>query len=258
MSRHTTSRLEVPATDRDRQRLIVALVQKKVSELLGHEKFNNSFQIGMLASFESFLETAKVKKASTRMTRPRTSTIPTRREDADERLGVDVGAVNGLARSYRLALRQGDAAPQDGRAGRATGRSGYPRAKRPWSSSDAWRRSRSCSAKLEERYDDWLIARLRSELPDRVDVLDRVIEEYHAERRARRQRRLESVTVSPVDPDEDGAAFAVQARRTTPDRGGLDTFFAYFFRGEGPEGVLSGAALATSLYTSQLGLFDLL
>ena len=49
-------------TDRDRQRLIVALVQKKVSEVLGHERFNNSFQIGMLASFESFLETAKVKR----------------------------------------------------------------------------------------------------------------------------------------------------------------------------------------------------
>ena len=39
----------------------VALVQKKVNELLGNERFNQSFQIGMLASFESFLETAKLK-----------------------------------------------------------------------------------------------------------------------------------------------------------------------------------------------------
>ena len=46
-----------------RQRLTVALIQKKLSELLGHERFNASFQIGMLASFESFLETTKLKRA---------------------------------------------------------------------------------------------------------------------------------------------------------------------------------------------------
>src|SRR5205823_9101413 len=49
-------------TDDDRQRLVVALVQKKVAELLGSETFNMSFQIGMLASFESFLETTRLKR----------------------------------------------------------------------------------------------------------------------------------------------------------------------------------------------------
>jgi len=48
--------------DDDRQRLVVALVQKKVAELLGSERFNRSFQIGMLASFESFLETTRLKR----------------------------------------------------------------------------------------------------------------------------------------------------------------------------------------------------
>jgi cytochrome c nitrite reductase small subunit len=48
----------------DRERLTLALVQKKVSELLGSKKFNNRFQIGMLASFESFLETAKLKQSA--------------------------------------------------------------------------------------------------------------------------------------------------------------------------------------------------
>ena len=38
----------------DRQRLIVALVQKKVAEVLQDERFGASFQMGMLASFESF------------------------------------------------------------------------------------------------------------------------------------------------------------------------------------------------------------
>jgi len=44
-----------------KKRLVVALVQKKVAELLGSGKFNMSFQIGMLASFESFLQTAKLR-----------------------------------------------------------------------------------------------------------------------------------------------------------------------------------------------------
>ena len=51
--------LQVPD---QRQRLIVALIQKKVAEILQDERFKASFQIGMLASFESFYRTAKVKR----------------------------------------------------------------------------------------------------------------------------------------------------------------------------------------------------
>ena len=52
---------EAMAIPDDRQRLAVALVQKKVSELLGHSKHNHSFQIGLLASFESFSETTRAR-----------------------------------------------------------------------------------------------------------------------------------------------------------------------------------------------------
>ena len=43
-----------------------------------------------------------------------------------------------------------------------------------------------------------------------------------------------------------GDDIAVESRRPTPtsdtdDHGGTDTFFAWFFRGEGPKGVVSGA-----------------
>ena len=41
-----------------RQRLTVALVQKKVSDVISSDTFNNQFQMGMLASFESFSQTA--------------------------------------------------------------------------------------------------------------------------------------------------------------------------------------------------------
>ena len=66
----------------ERQRLIVALVQKKVSELLGSERFNASFQIGMLASFESFLETTCLSVRTTSILRSTTWIRPRTRRSA--------------------------------------------------------------------------------------------------------------------------------------------------------------------------------
>ncbi|MHC2400967.1 Rad3-related DNA helicase [Bradyrhizobium barranii subsp. barranii] len=80
-----------------KERLTVALVQKKVSELLGHERFNSSFQIGMLASFESFLETTKLRKKD----EDPNFDDAEQTDDAVEREGIDVRKINGLARSYR-------------------------------------------------------------------------------------------------------------------------------------------------------------
>ena len=81
-----------------RQRMVVALVQKKVSELLGHERFNSSFQIGMLASFESFLETANLKRDESDVTN---FDDADQTDDAMEREGIDVADINRLSRSYR-------------------------------------------------------------------------------------------------------------------------------------------------------------
>jgi Type III restriction enzyme, res subunit. len=86
--------LEVPD---QRQRLIVALVQKKVAEVLNNPRFNASFQIGMLASFESFLETAKVKSNDDDSTFDQAEQT----EDELEKEGIDTFAVNRLAQSYQ-------------------------------------------------------------------------------------------------------------------------------------------------------------
>src|SRR5207248_6173120 len=80
----------------DRQRLIVALVQKKVSELLGSERFNSSFQIGMLSSFESFLETTRTKRVDDDDGNFDDSE---QTDDPAEREGIDVADVNRIATS---------------------------------------------------------------------------------------------------------------------------------------------------------------
>jgi hypothetical protein len=80
--------------------------------------------------------------------------------------------------------------------------------------------------KLDERYDKWLLARLRRELPE--EVLPRfkgLVERYQVERREALEREHDLEWV----------------RESDADRGGADTFFAWFFRGEGPPRIVSGA-----------------
>ncbi|MEZ4654618.1 MAG: DEAD/DEAH box helicase family protein [Candidatus Eisenbacteria bacterium] len=84
-----------------KQRLIVALVQKKVSELLGSERFGTSFQTGMLASFESFLETAKIRSKDYDDPDLPNFDMADQTDDDVEREGIDVRSVNRLAKSYR-------------------------------------------------------------------------------------------------------------------------------------------------------------
>lgn len=215
--------------DDPRQRLIVALVQKKVSELLGHERFGTAFQIGMLASFESFLETARIKRDDPEET---IFDDQDQTEDLLEREGIDVGDVNRLARRHRE--RFGMEMP-------------HPKMDAVVESlSNAWTRGektlifvrrvasvKELKRKLDERYDAWLMARLERELPDLRPRLIDVFKRYRAEK-AEADARGEL-------PDP-GAQ--VRQGDDETDRGDKDTFFAWFFRGEGPRGVVSGANVA--------------
>ncbi len=215
--------------DDPKQRLIVALIQKKVSELLGHERFNNSFQVGMLASFESFLETTRVKRGEEEESN---FDGVDQTEDELEREGIDVADVNRISRSYRTRFH-----------------SELPHPKMDAvveSLSDAWRRGdkalifvrrvasvKELKRKLDERYDAWLIARLLKDLPENLhDRLQRSFAQYQ-------QEQVEAGS-------RDGRPPAAGERREGADEiemdlGGRDTFFAWFFRGEGPRGVVSGA-----------------
>ena len=219
-----------------RQRLTVGLVQKKVSEVLGSAKFNSSFQIGMLASFESFLETARVKRVDVEESN---FDDAEQTEQREEREGVDVSDVNGLASSHRKIL--GHEMP-------------HPKMDALVDSlAHAWRRGekslvfvrrvasvKELKRKLDERYDQWLIQRLEQELP--APVLPRfksLVEAFGKEKSvglstAARNRELPSE--GTADPEVDD--------------GGHDTFFAWFFRGEGPSRTVSGAHLQRQIQRS--------
>jgi superfamily II DNA or RNA helicase len=221
--------------DDDRQRLVVALVQKKVAELLGNERFNRSFQVGMLASFESFLETTRLKRgADDDSISNFYDTEKEQAEDLKEREGIDVRDVNRLSDRYRRTF--GHEMPHPKMDAVVDGLS------------DAWKRGektlifvrrvasvKELKRKLDERYDAWLIPLLRERLPEGArSRFDQVARQYREEKHEADSARLAKLSAS-----RDSAAES--AEEGIEDRGGTDTFFAWFFRGNGPRGVVSGA-----------------
>lgn len=213
----------------ERQRLIVALVQKKVSELLCGKNFKRSFQIGMLASFESFLETTRLK---------RDSEEETTFDDADqtdvetERDGLDVRDLNRLASDYRKTFDHEmphpkmDALVEGLSTTWHTGKKALVFVRRVASVKEIKR-------KLDERYDSWLFELLRSRLPQAVQPeFARVVERYKKERH--HTADTQSAESEVQSAGQDGKL---------DDAGGNDTFFAWFFRGEGPKGYVSGATI---------------
>ncbi|MBE2283837.1 MAG: DEAD/DEAH box helicase family protein [Prosthecobacter sp.] len=220
-----------------RERLVLALVQKKVAEIIGVPQFGASFQMGMLASFESFHETlasrGKIEPGTADENGPDESRFDgiEQTESLSERQGVDVGSINSLARSYRAQFNEELPHPKmdalrDGlKQNWNTGEKALVFVRRVAS-------VRELKLKLEETYDDWLEQRLRSEFQGVPQVLSRVESLFHRYRRERAEHREQAGGILPNEED---------------DKSSAETFFAWFYRGEGPRGVLSGAALQRRL-----------
>ena len=84
-----------------RQRLVVALMQKKVAEVLQTERFNNHFQIGMLSSFESFLQSVETARRRNEDEPAFDGEEQRRRLSDRERSGIDTEAIGEVVRSNR-------------------------------------------------------------------------------------------------------------------------------------------------------------
>jgi superfamily II DNA or RNA helicase len=229
--------LEIPD---QRQRLIVALVQKKVAEALNNSRFNASFQIGMLASFESFLETAKVKSADDE------EAVFDQSEQAEDQLekeGIDTPAVNRLAESYRREFGQPlphpkmDAIVQTLKETFDTGAKSLVFVRRVKSVTEL-------REKLCREYDAWLKKQLLAKLPEGLHrEIDGIWNQYEEERReVKRVKESGFWSAEDYEPMDGDGLLVDQEELPDGDEGGIDTFFAWFFRGEGPPRLLSGAA----------------
>ncbi|MGO9708532.1 MAG: helicase-related protein [Polyangiaceae bacterium] len=206
-----------------KQRLVVALVQKKVSELLQSERFGASFQIGMLASFESFLETAGVKQSDDDVMN---FDDADQTEDQEEREGIDVRDVNSIARSYRERFNEELPHPKMDALVSSLARS-WERGEKSLVFVRRVASVTELKRKLDDCYDQWLIARLQRELPESVQTrLATAVAKYREEKLEARNAKVDGL---------------IPRQTEDVDTGGRDTFFAWFFRGTGPRGFVSGA-----------------
>ena len=224
-----------------RQRLTVALMQKKVAEVLQTERFNNRFQIGMLSSFESFLQSAVTEFDGEEQHRGLTDR---------ERDGIDTQAVASVASSYRE--RFGEALPHPKLDATAA------------ALSDAFETGEKTlvfvrrvatvgelAAKLEESFDVWIRKRMKEGLP----ALHGEIDELFARYRRERLQRPDEIEAAGADyADSLGANEPVDRRDDVEaeddDEVRPESFFAWFFRGSGPDGVLSGTAFRKNRLSS--------
>ena len=240
-----------------KQRLVVGLMQKKVAEILRDEKFKNSFQIGMLSSFESFLETIGKRSRAARLAEettiqeedgPPSSFDGNQGDTVDERRGIDTDAVAKMVESYRSRFH---------------GTLPHPKLD---STADSFapvfetgdkvlvfvRRVRTVdelAAKLDTHFDRWLATRMRTALPGLRSEIEQLFGQYERERARRPDEQSE---MNPLDETEDepGELTEERAASDDADEGSAETFFSWFFRGNGPRGVLSGAAFQKNRLSS--------
>jgi hypothetical protein len=185
----------------------------------------------MLASFESFLQTSKLRRDD----EMGNFDDPDQTRDLSDAVkeGLDVRDVNRLARNYYNRFQEHLPHPKMDEVVEVlstawlTGKKTLVFVRRVAS-------VKELEQKLDERYDKWLIPFLRVSLPQEVQgTFDSVVDRYRREKKVvedARQVRLTAGRESSGDPED--------------DRGGTDTFFAWFFRGKGPDGVVSGARVA--------------
>lgn len=232
-----------------RERLAVALVQKRVADEIG-SRFDNNFQMGMLASFESFAETA--------LSRATTSADPEQPEreegnfdgadqtdSVEERVGVDTEVINKLARSHVKRFGRELPHPKMDALASNLGES-WERGEKTLVFVRRIASVREIKRKLDEQYNDWLFRRLERDLPAGVwEQVERLRPMYEDDRR--RSGRLQ------IDGN--------QGVGDSADKGGADTFFSWFFRGDGPAvlnedesyTIESGASVARAINVSTGG-----
>lgn len=226
------------------QRLIVALIQKKVAEVFqktgrkvnGH--FSRSFQIGMLSSFESFLQTAKVKSAES--DDEATFDQDEQARNTAEKDGIDTPSIEKISRTYEQRF----GAPMPHPKMDAVARQLWNWVLRGEKSLVFVRRIASVKElrdKVAHEYDRWLLGYLKFGLSGAAGVLSDLEDafgDYTAARSRRETPPKEAQTATQAGSgDGDG-----DLPPADDDTGGLDNFFAWFFRGEGPPGIVSGAS----------------
>ena len=210
-----------------KQRLVVGLIQKKVAEILGDKRFNNCFQIGMLSSFESFLESLKQNR---RFPDPEKTEDDEESEEAErkfegrqdasntERRGIDTYSLATVVDSYRKRFNQSLPHPKLDATATAlsdafdTGEKALVFVRRVATVSEL-------KAKMDNIFDAWIQNKMETALPGLKRKLRRIFNNYRDEKREK-QRKQYYLDSAPGDVKEGAFYF--------DDEGGGDSFLLGF------------------------------
>ena len=201
----------------DEQKLITALVQKKVGDVLNKQGGNPSFQIGLLASFESFAETSQSGPVEF-------DGDATEKDSGD---AADRHVIGAIRDSYQRA-RLGRTLPHPKMdiVTEALAQELFHNGRKQIVFVRRVKSVKELKDKLEDHYTCWLARKIRdglSEHPDQLSMMDRIIKEYDIQSRQR-------------DNDSLNEEFCKGLGGETEDRQPPknDNLFSWFFRGGCP------------------------
>lgn len=255
-----------------RTRLVIALLQKKVSEILQSEKFNNSFQIGMLSSFESFSQDMNTAMRNLPVTSESADeesvsngakfddSNQQRNLSSDEREGIDSSAISDISRSFFERFETELPHPKLDRVVESlddvfdTGEKALIFVRRVATVGELAQR-------LNNRFNHWIKHRMQTFLPHLSDEIDGLFQRFHGDYRSTRLGLSESASEFANDLKELSEVLDLERRddfESQNDRGGVSSFFEWYFRGDGPKGVLSGAAFQRNRLNSTASVHSLL
>jgi len=231
-----------------RQRLVVALMQKKVAEVLQTERFNNQFQIGMLSSFESFLQSVETVHGRGADEPVFDGEEQHRGLSREESNGADTEAIGEVVRSYREQFDSTLPHPKlDITAATLAG--AFESGEKALAFVRRVATVDEMAAKLDESFDAWIRKRMETSLPDLRDEIATLFEQYASERK-RRPDEIHAAREDDNDLSDERERIDRRDDLDEDDEGGVESFFAWFFRGDGPPRVLSGAAFQKNRLSS--------
>jgi superfamily II DNA or RNA helicase len=213
---------------RSEHRLIMGLMQLKVQEHLSKRRYPYSFQVGLLASFESYAETVTDKVFH--------EFGSERRAKRDNSENVDVSLVNGICERYYSIFKQEPPHPKMDALCKSLQDS--------WDSGQKAlifvRRIASATEivnKLNESHDQWLLNRLKYHLPHCSSEIDEMYKDYQRVRsRITKDTRAQETRASQVGsaalPNEslDHDAAGQDIPDVEEEDWNISSFFSWLFR----------------------------
>ena len=205
----------------DEQKLVTALVQKKVGEMLTSQSESPSFQVGLLASFESFAESTQSPPVE----------FDGENKDKQQSDAKDRHVIGRISDSYvKLGLGRTLPHPKMDILVNRLSKSIFKEAKKQLIFVRRVKSVNEIKNKLDDAYNDWI----------RIHI-DQVLSEFEEQRRMMEEIYASYYDASKVrDIDVIGGEITTNGdgqEESLPPKN--DTFFAWFFRGKVVEGISS-------------------